>query len=109
MLILSSKKSYRILYLYILEKLSYVADIFCDNVFYTLYFFNCSTHFFIKLFSFSEKLKTYLRVCFYGARKIVPEENCPSVRVRVWLSISVRISAGGAIFLEGNFPRTVFI
>ena len=52
MLMLSSKKSYPILYLYILEKLSYVADFFYDNVFYTLYFFNCSTLFFIKLFFF---------------------------------------------------------
>ena len=51
-LMLSSKKSYPILYLYILEKLSYVADFFYDNVFYTLYFFNCSTLFFIKLFFF---------------------------------------------------------
>ena len=63
-LMLISKKSYPIVYLYILEKLSYVADFFYDNVFYTLYFFNCSTLFFIKLFFF-EKLKTYLKGCFY--------------------------------------------
>ena len=40
-----------------------------------------------------------------GVRKIVPEENSPPVRVRVWFRISVRIRAGGqfssgAIFLE---------
>ena len=52
MLMLSSKKSYPILYLYILEKLLYVAGFFYDNVFYTLYLFNCSTLFFIKLFFF---------------------------------------------------------
>ena len=57
MLMLSSKKSYPILYLYILEKLSYVADFFYDNVFYTLYFFNCSTLFFIKLFLFLKNSK----------------------------------------------------
>ena len=39
MLMLSSEKSYPILYLYTLEKLSYVADFFSDNVFHTLYFF----------------------------------------------------------------------
>ena len=49
---LSSKKSYPILYLYILEKLSYVAGFFYDNVYYTLYLFNCSTLFLIKLFFF---------------------------------------------------------
>ena len=64
MLMLSSKKSYPILYLYILEKLSYVADFFYDNVFYTLYFFNCSTLFFIKLIFFFEKLKKSLKACF---------------------------------------------
>ena len=57
MLMLISKKSYPILYLYILEKLSYVADFFYDNVFYTLYFFNCSTLFFIKLFLFLKNSK----------------------------------------------------
>ena len=31
---------------------TFVADFFYENVFYTLYFFNCSTHFFIKLFLF---------------------------------------------------------
>ena len=56
-LMLISKKSYPILYLYILEKLSYVADFFYDNVFYTLYFFNCSTLFFIKLFLFLKNSK----------------------------------------------------
>ena len=33
-----------------------------------------------------------------GVRKIVPEENCPPVRVRVWFRISVRIRAGGQFF-----------
>ena len=42
MLMLSSKKGYPILYLYILEKLSYVADFFYDYVFYTLYFLTVS-------------------------------------------------------------------
>ena len=57
MLMLSSKKSYPILYLYILEKLLYVAGFFYDNVFYTLYLFNCSTLFFIKLFFFFWKIQ----------------------------------------------------
>ena len=35
-----------------------------------------------------------------GIRKIVPEKNCPPVRVRVSFRISVGIRAGGAIFLE---------
>ena len=52
MLMLISKKSYPIIYLHILEKLSYVAGFFYDNVFYTLYLFTCSTIFFIKLFFF---------------------------------------------------------
>ena len=50
--LLSSKKIYPILYLYILEKLSYVAGFFYDNDFYTLYLFNCSPLFFIKLLFF---------------------------------------------------------
>ena len=49
---LSSKRSYPILYLYILENISYAAGFFYDNVFYTLYLFNCSKLFFIKLFFF---------------------------------------------------------
>ena len=65
MLILSSKKNYPILYLYILEKLSYEAGFFYDNAFYALYLLNCSTLFFIKLFLFFCKLKTYLKACFY--------------------------------------------
>ena len=83
MLMLSSKKSYPILYLYILEKLSYVADFFYDNVFYTLYFFNCSTLFFIKLFFFfwktqniSESMflqKIFIKVSFlYKLRTKLP-------------------------------------
>ena len=52
MLMLISKKSYPIIYLHILEKLSYVAGFFYDNAFYTLYLFTCSTIFFIKLFFF---------------------------------------------------------
>ena len=28
-------------------------------------------------------------------------------RVRVWFRISVKIRVGGAIFLEGNCPRTL--
>ena len=52
MLMLSSEKSYPILYLYIPEKLSYVAGLFYDNILYTLYFFTCSTLFFIRLFFF---------------------------------------------------------
>ena len=43
---------YTILYIHILEKLSYVAGFFYDNVFYTLYLFNCSTLFFVKPFFF---------------------------------------------------------
>ena len=39
---------------------------------------------------------------FVVVRKIAPEENCPSVRVRVWFRISVRIRSGGAIFLGGE-------
>ena len=56
MLMLISKKSYPILYLYILEKLSYVADFFYDK-FFTLYFFNCSTLLFVKLFLFLKNSK----------------------------------------------------
>ena len=44
-----------------------------------------------------------------GVQKIVPEQNCPPVRVRVWFTTSLRIRAGGggggqfsseAIFLD---------
>ena len=36
----------------------------------------------------------------YGVRTITPEENCPTVRVRVWFRVGVRIKVGG-----GDFPR----
>ena len=49
-LMLISKKSYPTLYLYMLEKLSHLADFFYDNIFYTLYFFNCSILLFIYTF-----------------------------------------------------------
>ena len=62
-LMLSSKKSYPIPYLYILEKLLYVAGFFYDNVFYTLYLFNCSTLFFIKLFFFFWKIQNKTQYC----------------------------------------------
>ena len=52
MLMLSSEKSYPILYLYLLEKLSYIVGFFYDNVFYNLYLFNFSTLSFKKLFFF---------------------------------------------------------
>ena len=45
MLMLSSKKSYSIIYLYTLEKLSYVADFFMITFFTLFIFFNCSTLF----------------------------------------------------------------
>ena len=32
--------------------------------------------------------------------KRVPDENCPPVRVRVWLGLPLELE------LEGNFPRT---
>ena len=35
-----------------------------------------------------------------GVQTIAPEENYPLVRVRVWVSVRVRIVGGG-----GNFPR----
>ena len=42
-----------------------------------------------------------------GVRTIVPEENCPPVRIRVWFRVSVKIRFGaggqfssGAIVLE---------
>ena len=44
----------------------------------------------------------------YGVWTNAPEENCPSVRVRVWFRVSVRIKIRGeAIFLGGNCPRTL--
>ena len=48
-----------------------------------------------------------------GVWRIAPEENCPSVRVRVWFRISVRIRAGrqfssGSIFLE-PFEVTIIV
>ena len=37
----------------------------------------------------------YLRTPpFLGVLKITPEENCPPVRVRAWIRISVRVRAG---------------
>ena len=42
---------------------AFVADFFIIT--FTLYFFNCSTLFFIKLFFFFEKLKTSMKACFY--------------------------------------------
>ena len=62
-LMLSSEKSYPILFLYMLEKHSYVADFF-SNVFYTLYFFNCSILFFIKLFLFLWKSQSKFESMF---------------------------------------------
>ena len=47
---------------------------------------------------------------FVVVRKIAPEENCPSVRVRVWFRISVRIRSGGQFSWAGsNFPRFTFV
>ena len=42
----------------------------------------------------------------YGVWAIAPEENCPSVRVRLSFRVSIRIR-GEAIFLGGNCPRTL--
>ena len=42
----------------------------------------------------------------YGVWTIAPEENCPSVSVRLLFRVSVRIT-GEAIFLGGNCPRTL--
>ena len=63
-LMLNSKKSYPILYLYILEKLPYVAAFFMIT-FFTIFNFLTVPHFLYKTFSFSEKLKAYLKACFY--------------------------------------------
>ena len=41
----------------------------------------------------------------YGFRTIANEENCPSVRVRVWFRVSIRIRAQGNL-PRGNCPRT---
>ena len=57
MLMLSSKKA--IVYCTYAWK-TFAADFFYGNVFCTLYFFNCSTLFFIKRIFFFEKLKTSL-------------------------------------------------
>ena len=44
-----------------------------------------------------------------GIRTIAPEENCPPVKVRVWVRVRVsfRVGGGEAIFLGGNCPRTI--
>ena len=39
------------------------ADLFCGNVFYTLYFFYCCSLFYM---SFFENLKTSMNACFYN-------------------------------------------
>ena len=64
-LILNAKfqKKATVYYTYIYLK-NFCSWLFYGNVFYTLYFFNCSTLFFIKL-SFFEKLKTSLKACSY--------------------------------------------
>ena len=36
------------------------------------------------------------KLVFFGIRTIAPEENCLSVRVRVWFRVSVRNRVGGA-------------
>ena len=44
-----------------------------------------------------------------AVRKIVPKENCPPVRGRVWFRISVGIRAGGgATFLEPKYRILLF-
>ena len=55
----------------------------------------------VRSFRSNRPEKQSSRGVLYGVQKIAPEENCPPVRVRVWLRISVRIRAGGgAIFIE---------
>ena len=41
-----------------------------------------------------------------GIRTIIPEENCPPIRVRVWVRVRVRNRVGGAFFLEDNCLRS---
>ena len=45
-----------------------------------------------------------------AVRKIVPEENCPPVRDRVWfrISVGIRAGSGGAIFLEPKYRILLF-
>ena len=68
-------------------------------------------HFATKLYliftgiTLTQLLKTLSKIrplLLKGARKIAPEEICPSVRIRVWFRISVTIRAGG------NFARVQF-
>ena len=76
-LMLSSEKSYPILYLYMLEKLLYVAEFFND-VFYTFYFFNCSPRFFIKLFFFLWKTQNIFESLFFYkiAGRLLQKRDC---------------------------------
>ena len=46
----------------------------------------------------------------HGIWTIAPEENCPPVEVKVWVRVRVSFREGGggeAIFLWGNYPRTL--
>ena len=37
-----------------------------------------------------------------GNQTIAPKENCPPVRVRVWLKVSFGVEGEGAVFLGGS-------
>ena len=111
-LMLSSEKSYPILYLYMLEKLLYVAEFF-NNVFYTFYFFNFSTLFFIKLFSFFEKLKAYLKVSF--STKLQADYYKKEIAAHVFFSQICKIfkntflkNISGELILDMKFFQAIF-
>ena len=48
-----------------------------------------------------DKFSRFPRFQFWGIRTIALEENCPRIRVRVWIRVRVsfRVRGGG-----GNFP-----
>ena len=50
----------------------------------------------------------YMSPYIYGIQTIAPEENCPSVRVRVWFSVTVRIMVGGQFSLKATVLEPVF-
>ena len=82
------------------KKLSYTiliqtwktSRLFYDNVFYTLYFVNCSTLVFIKLFFFFLKNSKHI---WKVSGQLPLKENCPPVRIGVWIKVRVSFRVGG--------------
>ena len=59
-------------------------------------------------FNRSSRLRCSVKILLRNIRTLVLEDNCPLVRVRVCFRVRNRIRVGGAIFLGGICPRTLY-